>query len=64
MNRAVIDEEGVVRWSEVCYCPTPLQHERASVYDRQFTSIETEEVEDYVQFDGRSFMEFVQNGST
>ena len=57
MNRAVIDEEGVVRWSEVCYCPTPLQHERATVFDQHFTDIETEEVEDYVQFEGEPFME-------
>ena len=28
MQRAVIDDEDFVRWSEVCYCPTPLQHER------------------------------------
>jgi hypothetical protein len=56
MNRAVIDEEGVVRWSEVCYCPTPLLHERETVYDQHFTDIETEEVEDYVEFDGEPFM--------
>ena len=23
MKRAVIDEDGVGRWSEGCYCPTP-----------------------------------------
>ena len=57
MQRAVIDEEGVVRWSEVCYCPTPLQHERATVYDDHFTDIETEEVGDYVQYEGESFMD-------
>ncbi len=26
MRRAKVDREGVVRWSEVCYCPMPLQH--------------------------------------
>ena len=56
MKRAVIDEEGVVRWSEVCYCPAPLQHERALVYDHHFTDIATEEVEGYVEFEGRDFM--------
>jgi hypothetical protein len=56
MQRAVIDEEGVVRWSEVCYCPTPLQHERATVYDDHFTDIETEEVNDYVEFEGEALM--------
>ena len=59
MKRAVIDEEGVVRWSEVCYCPTPLLHERATVYDQHFTDIETERVGDYVQFEGESFMDYL-----
>ena len=36
MKRAKIDEAGVIRWSEICYCPTPLEHERATVYDRFF----------------------------
>ena len=57
MKRAKIDEAGVVHWSEVCYCPTPLQHERATVYDHYFETIQTEEVEDYVEFEGEDFME-------
>ncbi|MCH7945608.1 MAG: hypothetical protein IIC73_06285 [Armatimonadetes bacterium] len=60
MQRAVIDEEGIVRWSEVCYCPTPLQHERATVYDQHFTAIETKEVEEYVQFEGEDFMQYLK----
>ena len=56
MKRAKIDGKGIVRWSEVCYCPTPLEHERTTVYDRFFNDIETEEVEDYVEFDGEDFM--------
>jgi len=59
MQRAVIDEDGVVRWSEKCYCPTPLQHERATVYDRFFTEIETEEIDDYVELEGEPFLEFL-----
>jgi hypothetical protein len=59
MKRAVIDNNGVVRWSEVCYCPTPLQHERATVYDNFFDNIQTEEVEDYVEFGGDPFMAYV-----
>ena len=61
MKRAIIDDEGVVRWSEVCYCPTPLQHERATVYDRHFTDLETEEIEDYLEFEGKSFMEYLEH---
>jgi hypothetical protein len=60
MQRAIIGEDGIVRWSEKCYCPTPLQHERETVYDQHFTDFQTEEIEDYVEFDGRSFMEFLE----
>lgn len=62
MQRAVIDEDGVVRWSEACYCPTPLEHERETVYDQHFTDLETEEVERYVEIEGRPFMEFLESG--
>ena len=60
MKRAAVDEEGLVRWSEVCYCPTPLQHERGTVYDLHFTDLQTKEVEDYVEFQGEPCMEFLE----
>ena len=64
MKRAKIDENGIVRWSEVCYCPTPLEHERATVYDRFFDDIQTEEVEDYVELEGEDFMESLADTGT
>ena len=57
MRRTKISQDGTVRWSEVCYCPTPLQHERETVYDHFFKDIQTDEVEDYVEFEGEDFME-------
>ena len=45
MRRARIVAPGVIRWYETCYCPTPLEHERETVYDRYFQDLETEEVE-------------------
>jgi len=57
MNRATIDDNGYVNWTEKCYCPTPLKHERATVYDQYFSEMETEPIEDYTVFDGKSFME-------
>lgn len=60
MKRAVIDED-VVRWSEVCYCPTPLQHERATVYDEHFTDMTTEEVDGYLEFEGQPFTEYLMD---
>ena len=59
MQRARLGDSGVVRWSEVCYCETPLAHERETVYDRFFTDVETEEVDDYVEFDGQLFMDYL-----
>jgi hypothetical protein len=34
MQRARVAPDGTVRWTETCYCPAPLQHERATVLDR------------------------------
>ena len=59
MNRAVLTEEGNVSWSEVCYCPTPLAHERATVFDEHFEDLETEVIEGYEDHAGRSFMEYL-----
>jgi len=57
MNRATTDAEGFVNWTELCYCPSPLKHERATVYDQYFTDMVTEPIEDYETFKGESFME-------
>ena len=59
MKRAKIDEDGVVRWSEDCYCPTPLEHEQATVYDRFFDDIKTREIGSHLEFEGDDFMEYV-----
>jgi len=64
MQRAVIGHDGVVRWSEKCYCPTPLQHERATVYDRFFTEIETEGIDDYIEYEGEPFLEFLERAAS
>ena len=60
MRRATVGEEGLIRWSEVCYCPTPLEHERATVYDDHFEEIQTELVDGYVEFAGEPFMEHLE----
>jgi len=59
MNRATIDESGIVNWTGLCYCPTPLMHERATIYDKFFTEMETEIIDDHKDFDGDSFMESI-----
>ena len=56
MQRAVVTPGGVVEWSQVCYCQTPLQHERATVYDRFFDGLATERVEGYQTHEGPPFL--------
>lgn len=59
MKRAVVTSSGEIRWSEVCYCSTPLAHERQTVLDHHFTDISTDEIEGYRDYEGRSFMEYL-----
>ncbi len=56
MRRARIGDHGVVRWSEQCFCPTPLQHERQTVYDRHFIDLQTQEIDDYIASPGEPFL--------
>jgi len=59
MKRATIDDNGDVNWTELCYCPSPLMHERATVLDQYFTDMEIESIEDYKTFEGKSFMKHI-----
>jgi hypothetical protein len=59
MNRARIDGNGDINWTELCYCPTPLQHERATVYDAYFTNIQTQTIPDHIPMMGSSFIEAI-----
>lgn len=56
MKRAKIDPDGRVRWSEQCFCESPLAHERETVYDRHFTDMQIEPADDYADFDGADLM--------
>jgi len=60
MERARIDDSGVVRWSEICFCSTPLAHERHTVLDDHFTELETEETSGHHVFEGQSLMEIFE----
>ena len=57
MQRARVAPDGTVRWTEVCYCPTPLQHERITVLDRYFIGIETKVIDKPVTFNGAPLMD-------
>ena len=59
LDRAVVNEAGEVEFSCVCYCDTPLAHERATVYDKHFDNLTTEETSGYLDHQGRPFMEYL-----
>ncbi len=59
MERARIAEDGFVRWTETCFCSTPLKHERETVLDGYFSNIETEPVDTHISFDGESLMDLL-----
>ena len=60
VKRAKITEPNTIQWSEMCFCPTPLKHERETVYNHFLTDMETEIIDDFVEFDGELFFEFLE----
>jgi len=59
LRRAVVKDDGWVMWSERCYCQPPLTHERATILDHYFDDIVTRPIEDYQEYDGRPFMDYL-----
>ena len=59
MKRAKITGLSTIEWSEMCFCSQPLKHERETVYNHYLTDLETKVVDEYVEFDGESFMEYL-----
>jgi len=60
MKRAKITEQNTIQWSEMCFCPTPLKHERETIYNHFLTDMETEIIDDNAEFDGKLFFEFLE----
>jgi hypothetical protein len=44
----------------MCFCPTPLKHERQTVYDRFFSDMEIKVINDYLEFAGESFFDYLK----
>ena len=63
MKRAKITGPGTIEWYETCYCPSPLQHERETVYDRYLTNIETQPAETIEEIEGESFWAYLSTRS-
>ena len=60
MKRAKITSDDEIVWSETCYCSPPLKHERETVYDKYLSDITTTPIENYEEYDGDSFMEYLK----
>jgi hypothetical protein len=60
MKRAKITAPKTIQWSEMCFCPTPLKHEQVTVYDHFLTNFETQTIDDYVEFEGEPFFDFLE----
>ena len=60
MKRAKITAPRIIQWSEMCFCNPPLKHERATVYDQFLVNLETQIIDDYLEFDGESFFNFLE----
>lgn len=60
MNRAVLNDAGDVEWTELCFCATPLAHERATVLDAHFDNITTEVIQAHRPHPGISFVQYIQ----
>jgi hypothetical protein len=61
MRRAKITGDGIVKWYETCYCDSPLQHERETVYDLYLADIKTELVDVCGEVEGESFWDYLQS---
>ena len=60
MKRAKIISPNTIQWSEMCFCSTPLKHERETVYDHFLTNLETHIVDNYEEYDGELFFEYLE----
>jgi len=61
MKRAKITQPETIEWFEMCFCPIPLKHERATIYDIYLSELTTELVEDYEQIEGKSFWSYLNS---
>ena len=59
MKRAVLTGPGVAEWYEMCFCPTPLYHERHTQYDFYFTDMTTEPAKGYGEIQGESLWSYM-----
>ena len=60
MERAVVNANGEVEWSEMCFCPSPLHHERATVLDLHFEDIVAEPIDTHTTYEVELFLNYLK----
>ncbi|KAG2477919.1 MAG: hypothetical protein NPMRTH1_870015 [Nitrosopumilales archaeon] len=60
MKRAKITQPNTIQWSEMCFCSPPLKHERETIYNNFLTDMTTKIIDDYEEYDGELFMDFLE----
>ena len=63
MKRAVVGDDGLIEWSEMCYCDPPLAHERETVLDAHFDIISADPIDTHKNYLGRAFIEYLRGVS-
>ena len=63
MKRARITGPEIIEWYETCYCPSPLGHERETVFDHYLANIETQLVETIEDIEGESFWSYLESAA-
>lgn len=59
MERAVINAAGEIEWSEMCFCPSPLHHERTTLLDAHFENIITEPIDAHADYEGEPLLKYL-----
>jgi hypothetical protein len=44
----------------MCFCSPPLKHERHTVYDKFLSDMEIKIIDDYTEFEGKSFFDYLK----
>ena len=60
MKRAKITQPNTIQWSEMCFCSSPLKHERETIYNNFLTDMTTKIIDDYEEYDGELFIDFLE----
>ena len=60
MKRAKITQPNTIQWSEMCFCSSPLKHERETIYNNFLTDMTTKIIDDYEEYDGEFFIDFLE----